>query len=205
MSKLSFTRRTGLLVLLGLFAAAPVFAQRGPEGRRGGDPKELLDRRIENMDQKLDLTDPQEAEIRQILEQHMSEARADRGRQMQDRWAAADEAVQAVLTPEQREIYAKLRPEGMRRPGRGNMEALNLTDEQREKLQQIREGHRQAMEAWRSAHPDATRDEIQAYRTELQEQGRAALQGVLTPEQLEKMDEMKSNRGDRRGGQRRRR
>jgi Spy/CpxP family protein refolding chaperone len=207
MSILSVTRRTSLLVLfLGLFAAAPVFAQRGPQGRRAGDPAERLDRRIEHMDQKLNLSDEQETEIRRILEQHMTGARAERGRQMRDRWEAADEAVRAILTPEQKEIYAKERGNrGMGMQQGGQMEALNLTSEQREQLQQIREGHRQAMEDWKSAHPDATREEIQAYRTELHEQGRAALQGVLTPEQLEKMDAMKSSRGDRRGGHKHRR
>ena len=206
MNILSLTRRTSLLVLLlALFAAAPVFAQRGPQGRRGGDPAERLDRRIEQLDQKLDLSDAQETEIRRILEQQMAEARAERGRQMRDRWEAADEAVQAILTPEQKEIYAKERGNrgmGMRRGGQ--MEAFNLTSEQREQLQQIREEHRQAMEAWKSAHPNATPEEIQAYRTELQEQGRAALQGVLTPVQLERMDAMKSNHGDRRGRRHRR-
>ncbi len=102
---------------------------------------------------------------------------------------------------------------------------LNLTEDQRTEIRRIAEGHRAEVRAFREAHREARagyrerlaaareagdRDEIRAIHAEMREQlgeNRPDLRGiidevkaVLTPEQIEQLENMRQRRGGGRGG-----
>jgi len=116
------------LSLLALLVSGFALAAPGQAQDRAGDratPAERVERRLEHLGDQLDLTDAQEAQIRQILETRAraletrrSEARATRQQNRQARTEqfraeaeATDRAIAEVLTPEQQEAYARLKAE----------------------------------------------------------------------------------------------
>lgn len=76
-------------------------------------------------------------------------------------------------------------------------EQLDVTDEQRTQLQTLRETHQQEVRAWLQAHPDATREERAAFYQKHWQDGRAELESVLTPEQVQELDALRSQRPNR--------
>ena len=113
-------------LLLALFITAPVLAQQGPADR--------IDRRLAVLDEKLELTDEQEAQIKQIWSGHRDALKAwssqnadasrdERREYFRGRSAEVHAAVQAILTPDQAEKLTALRAErgdrlgSDRRPG----------------------------------------------------------------------------------------
>ena len=122
-------------------------------------------------------------------------------------------AIEALLTPEQTEPYQSLKDEWTERrgdrPDRGNrrgqrydgrqgdrtsglMERLDLTEAQQTQLKEIRTTYHEAVRAWREAHPDATREEKQAYRAEQRDAMKADVEAVLTPEQVVRLERLKA-------------
>jgi len=135
-NKLGFA---GVLALSGLIALGSTsFAQtnnppqRPPAGAGGpggrGGPRMTPDERLKQLSEVLSLTKDQEAKIKPILEDEakkMQAVRADTALSQEDRRAKMREIreesskkIQEVLTPEQKEKYAKM-PQPGRGPGRG--------------------------------------------------------------------------------------
>ncbi|MGI9175691.1 MAG: T9SS type A sorting domain-containing protein [Rhodothermales bacterium] len=77
------------------------------------------------------------------------------------------------------------------------VERLDLTEAQQAQLKEIRTTYREAAQAWREANPEATREEKQAYRTEQREAMKAAIEAVLTPEQVTELERLQAERGER--------
>lgn len=202
------------LALAGVVGVTPAAAQNDDGGRADRGPEASLERHIERMDQRLDLSSEQEDQIRTILSERWeqrSAARADRA----TRRSELAEAMKDVLTPEQQEKMKEMAPprrmgfdrgrgaEGGRRQGtmgRGSRDAwpifqnLDLTDQQREQLEAMRQEHRAAVQAWMDANPDATREERREFTKSHREQRQAALDAVLTPEQVEELQSMRQER-----------
>lgn len=124
------------------WGASDAMAQVGPRSQRAPlDSAERIDRHLEMLDQRLELTDRQETQIRALLEAHAAEMRAwrennaaatrdERREQMRVRADAHRQAVANILTEDQRQELEKLRAErrserrdrrmNEHRPGRRN-------------------------------------------------------------------------------------
>ncbi|HXE72227.1 MAG TPA: hypothetical protein VNO81_06165 [Candidatus Nitrosotenuis sp.] len=136
--------------------------------------------------QDLDLTEEQARQVQALLSAEREKIAAIR-KDTQTR-------LQAILTPEQ---YARL-AERLARRGQGQggpahrlrrlTQELGLTPEQQEKVQAILAEMRPKMQK-------ASPEERQALRQELQ----SRLAAVLTPEQMQKFQELKAKHGKRRG------
>jgi Spy/CpxP family protein refolding chaperone len=177
-----------LALLLGLPLAAtaqePGFCPEDGPAMMGPGPHHGLMGRLA---EELELTDEQRSEIRAIVEEELPAARQ-----------RIEERVNVLLTPEQQEKLAELkanRPEkgdrGRRMGKRGRMgrgmgpgpgprlemmtEKLDLTDEQQAAIREILD---------EAAPPK---------RSEIREQ----IKSVLTPEQQEKMEELREERCER--------
>ena len=91
-----------------------------------------------------------------------------------------------------------------RGPAEGAFAALELTDEQKEAFQAMRESHREEMQAQRETGERPTQEEMEAFR----EQHQAAVAEILTDEQFAQLEELRANRPGgqdgrgRRGGMR---
>jgi len=113
-------------------------------------------------------------------------------------------------TEEQKENFQARRQQlmdegkgGIRLQGRTPLFAeLELTDEQKESLQALRESHREEMQARRETGERPTEEEIAAFRQAHQE----ALAGILDEGQLAKLEELRAQRqaqmGEREGHKR---
>ena len=183
----------GVALALGAVATVAV-AERGEkmrEHRQGGMP--FLGR--------LDLTDEQREQLQALREEHR-EARREHRETMAAMARKQRDAVMGILTDEQQETLGEMRGRflerrggrgwdrwemrrgGMGRPGRGwhgaprggrePFSRLDLTDEQKEQLGELRTEHRTEMRETRQNH-------------------RQALEGVLTDEQRHKLEAMKDD------------
>lgn len=199
-----------LLIAVGFAAAGPAEAQN--RRARTMDPERHLERRIQMLDRYLELTDPQEDQIRQILTENAEEvaewrrAHPDATREQRQAFgreqsAAVQEAIKAVLTSEQLQKYEELttqrRERQVNRPGFNvsflgwnlNRMAryLDLTDAQRTQIQEILNQHRAEIQEWRSQNPEATREAYREFMSARREEFQADVESLLTPEQVEKL------------------
>lgn len=120
-------------------AVSPAAAQNRPAEGRQPDPAQRIERQVERLDEKLNLTDAQEQQIRQALEEHAREmrehleaarnnkARPDR-EYLRTQREEMDRAIIAALTPEQQEQYKALKAE---RPNRGDRNKDRVRNRQR--------------------------------------------------------------------------
>jgi protein CpxP len=84
------------------------------------------------------------------------------------------------------------------------MEKLNLTDQQKQQMAEMRKEHRAKLEALRndtSITPEQKREQMRAYREQFQQE----MQSILTPEQKKQMQEWKQKAKGMHGGKRGRR
>ncbi len=175
-------------VVLALGAVATVaVAERGEKRMREHRP--LMARVLE----RLDLTDDQRNQLQALRTEHR-EARRERREAMVSMGREQREAVMGILTEEQQEALKEMRGRffdrrggmgrdrcDMRRGGKGRgawrggedpFSRLDLTDEQKERLGELRTKHRTEMRETRTNH-------------------RKALESVLTDGQREKLEAMK--------------
>lgn len=218
-------RISALAVLIGLFTLAAPAVQGQPA--RKGDPAQRIGRHVQFLDERLNLTDAQAEQIRGMLEANADSMWANRAERRGRRVAQMqqlDEAIEAILTPEQREAYVTLKSgrqgqmkgrraafDGRRqgrdgRPGvrfEAMADQLNLTEQQQTQFRQIRDEQREKMRAWMQANPNATREERQAYLQQHFSEVDAAVEAILTPEQMEQYRSLKAEqraRSDQRPG-----
>jgi Spy/CpxP family protein refolding chaperone len=162
----------GVALALGALATVAV-AERGGKMREHRQP-------AMRMLEHLDLTDGQKEQLQALREKHR-ETMAAMGKEQR-------EAVMNILTDEQQEAMKEMRSKrgkffgqrgwggkgrhDMRRGGQGAFSRLDLTDEQKEQLVELRKEQRTEMRESRQKH-------------------RTALENVLTDEQREKLEKMK--------------
>ena len=132
--------------------------------------------------------------------------------------------VEKILTPEQVEKLAEMRVArqermaargdgkgmregcrmGRRHGGRGHLlRALELSEDQQAQLKALREQHRETMKPQREAiraqveEGTLTREEAREQMRAAMESHRAEVEKILTPEQLQKLEELRANRPKR--------
>ncbi len=183
-------RTLSLLALL--FALAlPVQAQRQQRSNES-PPGERV---IERFDRSLDLTEALRTQMQTLLRSHADERQAERERMRAERQALQNQLL-SVLTPAQRAKLeaeqAERREEQVDRRVRQMTRQLNLTDAQQTRVRALLEAQPTRHDRDAGANP---RQQMEQVRSQLNE--------ILTPEQRERVDEMKqrTRRGDRmRGG-----
>ena len=178
----------GVALALGALATVAV-AERGGKMREHRQP-------AMRMLEHLDLTDGQKEQLQAVREKHREAMREQRAT-MAAMGKEQREAVMNILTDEQQETMKEMRSKrgkffgqrgwggkgrhdmrrggkdhDMRRGGQGAFSRLDLTDEQKEQLVELRKEQRTEMRESRQKH-------------------RTALESVLTDEQREKLEEMK--------------
>ena len=164
----------GVALALGALAAVAV-AGRGEKMREHRQPMPW-------MLERLDLSDAQEEQL-QALRKEQREAMREQRETMAAMGKEQREAVMNILTEEQQETLKEMRGKffdrrggkGRHHAGRGGMGAfsrLDLTDEQKEQVKELRTEQRSEIRETRQKH-------------------RTALENVLTEEQREKLEEMK--------------
>ena len=178
----------GVTLALGALATVAV-AERGGKMREHRQP-------AMRMLEHLDLTDGQKEQLQALREKHR-EAMREQRETMAAMGKEQREAVMNILTDEQQEAMKEMRSKrgkffgqrgwggkgrhdmrrggkdhDMRRGGQGAFSRLDLTDEQKEQLVELRKEQRTEMRESRQKH-------------------RTAIESVLTDEQREKLEEMK--------------
>lgn len=149
--------------------------------------------RQEAVQEDLGLTDDQKQQLRRLaagqqrggdrpnLRDMSQEERREWMAEMRERMEAAEKKMSDILTEEQRTRLKQIRLQVMGPAAVGEPEfakELGLTDEQREKIGQLRERVRQARE-------DGSNDET------LRERMANAVKDMLTPEQREKLETLR--------------
>jgi len=163
---------------------------------------------------KLNLSADQQARLKSIHEQERKEMKAlkdntsltaeQQKAQRAELHKKYQEQTLAIYTPEQRaqiEQFHKDRKAGMKQHGKGqqkehmqqmhkNMDALNLTADQKQQMAKLREENRAAME---SVRKDATltQEQKKEKMNQLRKQQQERMKTILTAEQLQKMETMK--------------
>ena len=175
----------GVALALGALATVAV-AERGEKMREHRQP-------AMRMLEHLDLTDEQQEQLQALREKHR-EAMREQREAMAAMGKEQREAVMNILTKEQQEAMKEMRSKrgkffgrrgwggkdrhdmrrggkdhDMRRGGKGAFSRLDLTDEQKEQLVELRKGHRTEMR-------------------ETRQKQRTALENVLTDEQRGKLE-----------------
>ena len=122
---------------------------------------------------------------------------------------ARQDQIRGMLTPDQQQKSDELRQRrregaGERRPrrqgrGQGLGEALDLSEEQREQLGQLRSEQREQIQALRNDESLST-EEKRAKTRELRQAQQSRMQEILTPEQQEKLSKRREERGSGEGG-----
>lgn len=175
----------GVALAVGALATVAV-AERGERMREHRQPTPWMLGR-------LDLTDEQKEQLQALRKEHV-EVRREQREAMAAMGKEQREAVMNILTEEQQETLKEMRDKrgkffdrrgdrhdmrrggkdryDARRGGQGAFSRLDLTDEQKEQLVELRQEHRTEIRETRQEH-------------------RTALESVLTEEQREKLEAMK--------------
>lgn len=205
--------RLALLIVAVVFALSviPVGAQNAVRLDRPADGAPL-----QRIAKHLGLTQQQVEQIARIAKQYYGDVKAVMQsdipkEQKKDRGATlkrqASEAVTAILTPEQREKAAKMRlverllsPRAAHKAGMfWALKQLDLTEAQRTQIKGILQ---QAREKANAVRADTALDDAakRARLLELKKQTTDQVISVLTPEQQEKLKQLKQKQGPRPGG-----
>lgn len=208
-----------IAVWLGLLAALPATAQRQrPE--RNPDPQKMVDRTIAALDRRLDLSDSQTDQLRELLVEQRADAKAWRDanpeatREEQQAHREEERAthraqLENILTPEQLETIDEKRPQRLAervRPHRGvrnrrmnargpaPLKGLELTEEQRTQIRELLLDSRPSDGPRRRMRPDGPVAERRAAARVIRERQLSVLKSVLPPEQLEVLEARRAER-----------
>ena len=226
----SYLAMATVAAVLAVFGGMPVQAQPGSNGPRM-DQSPQWGRGFDRLQDRLELTDEQAVRVRGILEAHRAEGRAmmrarrdtlmgERRTMMTAHREELTAKLSEVLTPEQLESFEQAfqlrgtvpdprmrRPAGGRGAVRGMgysrmLDRLDLNESQVDQLRALRQEHRAEALAWRSDNPDATPEQIRAFRRSHWQEMRADLESVLTDDQLNEYQEMLGSRVENWNGRR---
>lgn len=197
------------LMIVIMIAVSLYAVSAEPAKRTKGAPADAWGKRADCW-QALNLTVEQQAMARQIFESkraQLENLRADASLTPEQKKTAAKEIFRAamdqfrhILTPEQLQKMDQIRAnKGYRKDGRHGTamglfkfgKALNLTAEQEAQIKQIFLAHKAQMSgAWKDA--SLTPEQRRAMAQQTREAVMAEVRQVLTPEQQQKLDEMKA-------------
>jgi Spy/CpxP family protein refolding chaperone len=164
--------------------------------------------------EQLNLTDQQKTELKTINEDYktqMTDLKKSEDKITVAEWKSKmatirkdhHEKVEKVLTDEQKANLKKMRHENkheMRKHGGRNLEhmkkELNLTDDQVNALKKNREDMAQKFKAMRE-DKNLSEDQKKAEMKEFRKQQHESLKSILTPEQLQKLEQQKKHHNRR--------
>jgi Spy/CpxP family protein refolding chaperone len=204
-----------LIALMSLFLAATMAAQTelAPSDNAVPAPHKMMRDHggFEQMAQQLNLTDQQKTQIQgfrkagheqaQSIRQDTSLTQEQKRDKFRELRASTHQQVLGVLTPEQQQQMKQFREQhrGMGAGlGYGPMAKLNLTDDQRAKIQPILQSSRQQAEAVRN-DTTLTPDQKHAKMREIHQGAMTQMNSLLTPEQQQQLQQMRQHRGGRHG------
>ena len=204
----AFTRIS--IALLSLFLAVAMATQSAPapSDNATAAPPKMMPRHhdgFERLAQQLNLTDQQKTQIQGFRQAGRQQAQAIQqdttltAEQKRDKFqqlrASTHQQVLGVLTPEQQQQMKQLRSGhvGMGR-GMGPLARLNLTDDQRAKIQPILHNSRQQAQAVRN-DTTLTPEQKQAKLRDIHQDAMTQMNSLLTPEQQQQWQEMLKHRG----------
>lgn len=168
------------------------------------------------MAQKLNLSQQQQDQLKPIFQNQRTQAKAifqdssltqdQKKQKLQALREGTQTQMNAVLTPEQQQQWAQLKAQGKQKMaehrqqmGARFAQKLNLSAEQQEQLKPIfQKQHEQAKAIWQDSAltQDQKKEKMQALHQDTQ----AQLNGILSPEQQQQMQQMRQNfRGHRHG------
>lgn len=226
----TFTRsiRNALLGLatLGIIGAAGTAMAKGPGAHKLAQMTEVeraehidrkLDKRVNRMTEKLELSQTQADQVRVILEASMNQRVEIAAQSNGDKKAARTEfkalreqtrtQLSGVLTSEQlAELDQMKRERKGKKKGKGDRsgkrmqrmaQQLDLTPQQTAQIEQIRAESK--LEAKQIIELAGSREDAKPELKLLRKQTRADIEAVLTPEQAEKFEQLRAERKSRRG------
>ena len=188
------------------------FLAFGAAAQEKGDHRHHKGKRHHEMVSKqLNLTDAQKEQIKTINKDHhskMAELRKNENitvKEMRERRSAIAKehrsAIEGVYTPEQktklqelRKKSAEQRKEKMAKRSEKMKEQLSLTSDQSSKLKTMNDGYREKIEAIRKNESLDQSAKKQQFQT-LRQQQKEEIKSILNAEQLQKLEEMKKDKG----------
>ncbi len=208
------TLLAGTLLATGLSSTA---LAHGGKGKRGFN----VDKRVEKMTQRLDLSEDQSKQVRSILESKKDQFKAIRGQkidreqkrtQMRELRKSTRAEIAQVLDDEQKAKVKKFKKRRRhKRAHRGHpfsekriektAERLGLDDAQVSKIKSIvsdAKAERELILEAADGDRSAARGELRAHRSKV----RTRIEAVMTPDQLEKARELRQQRKRTRRGKR---
>lgn len=195
-------------IVLTAFVAVGVYAQ---DQNPGFTDKQHRGRHRFGMTQKLNLTDEQKTELKSVNEdykQQMTELKKNEDitvREWKSKMATIrkdhHEKVEKLLTPEQKASLKKMRQEhknDMKKHGEQRLEKmkkeLGLTDDQ---VSALKKNHEDMAQKFKAVHDDKslTDEQKKVQMKEYKKQQHDSLKSILTPEQLQKLEQHKKHHG----------
>jgi Spy/CpxP family protein refolding chaperone len=175
---------------------------------------QFVSKRLAKMNEQLQLTQDQQAKVKDILNDQWTKQQAirsntslsqqDARKQMRELRKSEHEQIMSVLTPEQQQKAKQMRKEGKGGKGMAGKRMgfmarqLNLTDAQKAQLKPMFEQQREKMQALK-ANTSLSQEQKQAQAKEIRAEGRKQFLSVLTPEQQQKLREMRARHGEGKG------
>jgi Spy/CpxP family protein refolding chaperone len=168
--------------------------------------------RLQMMSQKLNLTDDQKAKIQPILQDQMQQMRAIRKdssltpdqqkAKIEELRKNSNGQIKQLLTPEQVALMGKGPHEGARHPQGSPLEwmskNLNLTDDQKAKLQPVFEDQQKQLQALKQ-DTSLTPEQKRAKVVEIHKATHQQVIAVLTPDQQKQLKEMRGKQMHKHG------
>lgn len=188
-------KKSLFVFLLSAFSIASLFAQRGAGHHDGG-----------KLAQELNLSDQQKSEMKAIMKNYKGELKTIRQSDVSlEEKKAGINALKAsvrqdasqVLDQQQLAKFDEFLDKKMkRRKGKGQaVEALNLSDDQKEQIKQLRETYKERRMALRTLPDEERKAEAVKLRTELENEMRS----ILSPAQFATWQDLKAERKHRKG------
>jgi Spy/CpxP family protein refolding chaperone len=198
-------------VVLMMFLAFGASAQEKQHADHG---KHKAKNHREHITKELNLTDEQKQQLKTIKENHrkqMTELKKNENltvKEMRERKASLSKqnkaAVEGILTAEQKSKLQEQRAKSMQHRQQMQVQRMEkmrkelaLTDDQSSRLKTLNESYKakfESLKAKESLDQTARREQFKA----LKKQQKAEFKNVLTQEQIQKLDEMKKDKGGRR-------
>jgi Spy/CpxP family protein refolding chaperone len=166
-------------------------------------------RHLDMLSQKLNLTDQQKSQLQSLFQNQRSQIDAIRQdssltpEQKRERIHQLHQSSHtqflAALTPEQKQQLEQMRAQRGERGLEMLSQRLNLTPDQQSKLKPILEAQHKQMEALRDDN-SLTPEQRMARAREIHQSSKSQLSSILTPEQLQRLQQMHDRRGGRHHG-----
>ncbi len=196
-----FKKTLLILIIVLLITTVAMAASTNAKRNAGTKFSNTLGLSQDQISQIKEITAKYRTDAKEIAKSNLS--REDKSVKLSNLRKAATDAIMAVLTPEQREKAQKMgltdkmlrAKRNMNMKPRNKMSCitqLNLSEQQKAEIKAIMQNTRTQVQAIRNdsnLSPEAKRSKIK----EIRDASKAKIMSILTPEQRQKLDELKKN------------